>query len=874
MIRLRLLGAADVRGADGQELSAVLRQPKRLALLAYLAAAAPYRLHRRDALLALFWPELDTTHARRALRRALYFLRRAIGSGAIVTRGDDVGTPPAEVWCDVAAFRADLQADRRSDALALYEGDLLEGFFVPSAPDFERWLEEERSVLRTKATTAACLLAEEAERSNDANGVVRWAQYAAGLSGHDEVVLRGLIGMLNRVGARTKALEIYERFAHHLADDLELEPASETRALVDLVRARRPTPPAAVATAASADVIAVLPFTVRGDDTLGYLQDGMVDLLSAKLDRAGDVRTVDPHALLRYVRALAVAEVDPQTARMVAEHFGAGVFLLGTLTAAGERLHASGAIYDMIRGREVRAEVEATGEGGIFAAVDALARRLLADRTTSHGGRMARVAAVTTESLPALKAYLVGERAYRDGRYATAMTAYENAVREDPSFALGHYRLAGALAACRMPDAAWDACAKAWEHRARLNRHTESLVKAQQLWWGGDAPAAEALYDRVLSRAPDDVEAWGLLGQLTFHYNPYRGRSAMEARYPLTRAVSLDPGHAGSLVHLLQLAAHEEHREELQELSDQFLHRCHDADAELLVRVIRAAALDDRDALRQIAGQVSEVPTLAVATALGDVGLYARDPLAAEALVRPAAERARSPGRRASMHLAAAHLAMARGDCAAALAQLDRVAAVDRGAALEHRALFATFLFRDRAAEALQAARQALTAWDASAAHPSPPECPALAAHDHLHGHLRCYLLGLVCARLGDHAAALQYADECEHLAPPDGAAATPRHWARGVRALVAFLQGRAEDALAALEEITPERWWHHGAVSPFYALAAERFLRAEALIALGRHDDAAGWLEGLAQRSPYELAYRKPAGERLHAIRAGRTAR
>src|SRR6266480_4138024 len=60
-----------------------------MALLVHLAAAVPGGLHRRDTLLALFWPELDETHARAALSQALYVLRNALGDQGIVTRGDD-----------------------------------------------------------------------------------------------------------------------------------------------------------------------------------------------------------------------------------------------------------------------------------------------------------------------------------------------------------------------------------------------------------------------------------------------------------------------------------------------------------------------------------------------------------------------------------------------------------------------------------------------------------------------------------------------------------------------------------------------------------------------------------------------------------------
>src|SRR3989442_1335006 len=71
-----MLGGLNLLGVGGHELKSVLAQPKRVALLAYLAAATPKRLHRRDSLVALFWPELDQEHARAALRQATLLAER------------------------------------------------------------------------------------------------------------------------------------------------------------------------------------------------------------------------------------------------------------------------------------------------------------------------------------------------------------------------------------------------------------------------------------------------------------------------------------------------------------------------------------------------------------------------------------------------------------------------------------------------------------------------------------------------------------------------------------------------------------------------------------------------------------------------------
>ena len=89
MIRLLTLGTLDLRGADGATLAAVLSQPKRIFLLAYLALANPRGYQRRDAVLAAFWPELDDERARHSLRQSLYVLRRALGKGVVLARGDE-----------------------------------------------------------------------------------------------------------------------------------------------------------------------------------------------------------------------------------------------------------------------------------------------------------------------------------------------------------------------------------------------------------------------------------------------------------------------------------------------------------------------------------------------------------------------------------------------------------------------------------------------------------------------------------------------------------------------------------------------------------------------------------------------------------------
>src|SRR2546427_11985560 len=131
MIEFRVLGTLHPPDAEGRQVTCLLTRPRRLALLAYLAAATPRGFHRRDTLLALFWPELDQEHARAALRQALHVLRGALGSDVVVTRGDEeIGLDFGRLWCDVVAFDDAVAAGQLGAALVGYKGALLAVLFL------------------------------------------------------------------------------------------------------------------------------------------------------------------------------------------------------------------------------------------------------------------------------------------------------------------------------------------------------------------------------------------------------------------------------------------------------------------------------------------------------------------------------------------------------------------------------------------------------------------------------------------------------------------------------------------------------------------------------------------------------------------------
>jgi DNA-binding SARP family transcriptional activator len=236
MVALHLLGGLNLL-RDGHEMSALIAQPKRLALLCYLALAPLPGFRRRDSIIALLWPELSDFHGRAALRQAAHVVRRALGVDALVSRGaDELGVDHSVVWCDAAAFEAQLNAGRPNAALSLYAGPLLDGFFLSAAPQFEEWLEDSRAHLRARASRAAWMLAAAAERDGDVTAAKHWARRAHGFDPDDETALGALLSLLLRVGDRCGAMHEYERFARRMWREYQIAPSGETEAIIRPLR--------------------------------------------------------------------------------------------------------------------------------------------------------------------------------------------------------------------------------------------------------------------------------------------------------------------------------------------------------------------------------------------------------------------------------------------------------------------------------------------------------------------------------------------------------------------------------------------------------------------------------------------------------------
>lgn len=249
-LTLRLLGAFRAE-LDNQPLRA-FESDKSRALLAFLALK-PGEAARREVLCALFWPELTPERARANLSQALSSLRGPLGDRTAETpilvadRKTVRVSARAGVKVDALAFDALLascadggispeqQAERRREALGLYEGDFLRGLSLLGSAEFDDWVAIQRERRHRAALDALQWLADYHETRGEPEEAERHARRQIELEPWREEAHRQLMRLLAHQGRRSAALAQYERCRRALADEFGVEPTAATSALYERI---------------------------------------------------------------------------------------------------------------------------------------------------------------------------------------------------------------------------------------------------------------------------------------------------------------------------------------------------------------------------------------------------------------------------------------------------------------------------------------------------------------------------------------------------------------------------------------------------------------------------------------------------------------
>ena len=250
MLRIKCLGQLSVVDDDGQPVAGAAAQPRRLAILALLARAGDRGLS-REKVIGFLWPDSDEERARRLLSQAVYMLRRDLGSEDAIVGVRDLRIGSDVLTSDVGEFERALGARDYDHAAALYAGPFLDGFYLPGAAEFERWVEEERRALEHDGEMAFDSCAMSAEVRGDYPAAVTWWRRLAAKDPINARVALRLMRALAAAGDRHGAIRHAAIHQALVREELDLPADAEVVRLADEIRAGMHGPVPATAPAAA-----------------------------------------------------------------------------------------------------------------------------------------------------------------------------------------------------------------------------------------------------------------------------------------------------------------------------------------------------------------------------------------------------------------------------------------------------------------------------------------------------------------------------------------------------------------------------------------------------------------------------------------------
>jgi DNA-binding SARP family transcriptional activator/Tfp pilus assembly protein PilF/TolB-like protein len=907
MFSLRLLGGVSLVGPSGP-LSGPAAQQRRLALLAVLAAFGDKGCS-RDKLVGYFWPEREEPQARHLLANSVYVVRNALGEDAVLSSAEFLRLNPEIVSADVRAFDSATEQGELERAAELYGGPFMDGFYLSAAPEFDRWIELERRRLEGRYAELLEALAERAETERQFVTAAAWWQRLLAHDPVNTRVAGRLMLALGQAGDPGNALRVAEEHERRLSAELELEPDAEFRALVERMRndagrvaqpvgqaaAATPIPEAdgapgkpaadqfdtnavdveqgirsrsgwtlgaAVAvvtlgivaglaawyvgwgreagTASEFTRVAVFPFSVPPDAEYADLDVGLMELLGSALDGAGELREVDPYSVLGQLgRSRTSGEVEIERARRIARELGATHFVLGRLLDLSETVRISASLYSLASDSMWRSD-HAGKLQEIQALVDAVARDILVYTQPVRGEFLGSVSSASTTSYAALRAYLRGQAYMRRHHTDSARVEFQTAVEEDSMFALAWARLAEAGEFLGLQPDRWiPALERAHTLHFRLSARDRAWLAMYLAFTRGDCGAMERAARAMVVAYPDAAEAWRYLGDaLSYPCAWQLGRhNAPEAETAYQRALELDPDSANLwVVNSMAIVAYYDGRKARGDsLWWRWSGRYWVPPEDSAGRERYFAVLEGR--------WFGSLVNRSWATCLYTDSLADARRIAAR-LTDPA----RPDSQLAVGHHLTAWLALAGGQWESAASHFAEANRLIAGVGVLERAWFSAFPFFELNSTSLRAIRDSLEQW-------SPPAAYRFWRGDRTRGwsiplwlapHAQTYTLGLLSARLGDADAAARYAEQLERANEPADSIGLLSDLALEVRAMSAMERGDWQAALSLLADAELRAKFGPPQIIALGFRPLGRFLRAEALMHLGRDQEAIGWYSTL----------------------------
>ncbi len=254
-LSIGLLGSLQILIADTPVRP--LESVKVYALLAYLAVESD-QPHTRESLVGLLWPDHPEESARHNLRQALFNLRKILDDKnanptyLLIDRETIQFNRASDYSLDLAEFNryfftceehlsqctpdCSIHASNLEKMVKLYRGEFLHGLNLDDSTEFEEWTLVQRESLHQRLLEAHSYLANYYELHGEYKTARSFAHQQLELDPWREEAHRQMMRLLVLDGERSAALAQYDNCRQVLAEELDVEPSTETRELYEQIR--------------------------------------------------------------------------------------------------------------------------------------------------------------------------------------------------------------------------------------------------------------------------------------------------------------------------------------------------------------------------------------------------------------------------------------------------------------------------------------------------------------------------------------------------------------------------------------------------------------------------------------------------------------
>ena len=537
MIRLKTFGAPALLSDQEEPIAGAAGRGRRLALLAILAAAGEDGVS-RDRLVSLLWPDVGDDQARHTLAQVLYRIRRDFPGAEVVTGTAQLRVNPAVIETDVSQLEGALDRGDTERLLQIYGGPFLDGFSLSNAPEFDRWVDGERSRFALKARVAFERAGRDADERRDVHRAVEWWRRVVAADPHDARAAVALMAALAAVGDQSGAIQHAQVHETLVRDELDAPPDPAVAALAERMRAtkartrrRRSRVTHGLTAAAALLLSGALGARVMWGHhastgqvfAIGMVRDytstdssgavhALPDMLATNLARVPSLSVVSNARIYELVGTGRSREGRDLAAQLsnAAKRAGATEIIDGTLYR-----YRPGVVRFDVRRIDLATgairKVYSVEGADPFELVDRATAQLTADVSAAPTEPL-HVADVTTRSLVAYRFYEEGLRAYyQQNDMHVAHRLFLSAVAEDSTFAMAEFY----TALTEIPlsiGSPYDRIAHAARLAERSPDRERLLIQgtaAQEL----DDPSVVAIAETLATHYPAEPDGHLLLGR-------------------------------------------------------------------------------------------------------------------------------------------------------------------------------------------------------------------------------------------------------------------------------------------------------------------------------------------------------------------------